>query len=70
MIASNRVAAYENALLSERAAKNEEYLKRTTIYPGETISGYINIERKKGVSMTINVDINGAVYTFPWNIAK
>lgn len=70
VIASNRVAAYENALLSERAAKNEEYLKRTTIYPGETISGYINIERKKGVSMTINVDINGAVYTFPWNIAK
>ena len=68
VIASNRIAAYDNALLSERAAKNEGYLKRTTIYPGETISGYINIERKKGVSMTINVDINGAIYTFPWNI--
>ena len=68
VIASNRVAAYNDALLSERAAKDEGYLKRTTIYPGETISGYINIERKKGLSMTINIEINGAIYTFPWDI--
>lgn len=70
VIASNRIAAYDNALLSERAAKNEGYLKRTTIYPGETITGYINIERKKGTAMTINIDINGANYEFPWNISK
>lgn len=70
VMASNRIAAYDNALLSERAAKDEGYLKRTTIYPGETISGYINIERKKGISMTIDFDINGAIYTFPWNIGK
>ena len=41
----------------------------TTIYPGESISGYINIERKKGISMTVDVDIIGAVYTFPWTIS-
>lgn len=70
VIASNRIVAYDNALLSERAAKNEGYLKKTTIYPGETITGYINIERKKGISMTINVNINGANYMFPWNISK
>lgn len=68
VIASNRIVAYENSLLSERVAKNEGYLKRTTIYQGETISGYINIERKRGLSMTINIDINGAIYTFPWDI--
>ena len=68
VIASNRVAEYNDALLSERDAKDEGYLRRTTIYPGETIYGYINIERKKGVSMTVDIDINGAVYTFPWNI--
>lgn len=68
VIASNRIAAYDNALLSERAAKNEGYLKKTTIYPGETITGYINIGRKKGSTMTIN--INGAIYEFPWNIGK
>ncbi len=70
VIASNRIAAYENALLSERVAKNEGYLKKTTIYPVETICGYINIERRKGQSMTINVNINGAIYVFPWDISK
>lgn len=44
------------------------YKLNIAMYPGETISGYINIERKKGVSMTINVAINGAIYTFPWDI--
>ena len=68
VIASNRIAAYENALLSERAKKDEGYLKRTTIYPGEIISGYVNIERKKGTTMTIDICIGGATYTFPWNI--
>lgn len=70
VIANERVASYSNSLLSDRAVKEEGYLKLTTIYPGETISGYINIERKKGVSMVVNVDINGAIYSFPWNISK
>ena len=38
VIASNRMANYENALLQERQAKQEEYLRRTTIYPGQAIS--------------------------------
>ena len=70
VIASERVASYSNSLLSDRAIKEEGYLKRTTIYPGETISGYINIERKKGKSMTIDINIGGAIYSFPWNISK
>ena len=70
IIASERMASYSNALLLERAIKEEGYLKRCTIYPGEAISGYINIERKKGNSMTIIVNINGANYIFPWNISK
>ncbi len=70
VIASERVASYSNSLLSDRAIKEEGYLKRTTIYPGETISGYINIERKKGDSMTIDINIGGAIYSFPWNISK
>ncbi|MCD8302047.1 MAG: hypothetical protein LUC44_03400 [Prevotellaceae bacterium] len=70
LIASQRIAAYNDRLLSEREAKEEGYLKKTTIYPGEMISGYVNIARKKGQSMVINVDINGAVYRFDWNIGN
>lgn len=69
VIASNRMAQYQDALLSERKAKDAGYLKLTTINPGETISGYINIERKKGQTLTIYVKIKGATYTFPWNVA-
>lgn len=65
IIASNRIAAYDNALLSERAAKDEGYLKRTTIYPGETITGYIHIERKKGTEIKIELNVNDVWYIFP-----
>ena len=64
------MADYENSLLQERAIKQEGYLKKTTIHPGEAISGYINIKRTSGTMMTVIVDINGAKYEFPWNISK
>ena len=70
VIASERIASYSNSLLLDRAIKEEGYLKHTTIYPGETISGYINIECKKGNSMIIDINIGGAIYSFPWNISK
>ena len=70
IIASNRMANYESSLLQERNIKQEGYLKKTTIYPGDAISGYVNIKRTSGTSMTVYVDINGATYEFPWSIAK
>lgn len=70
VIASNRMADYQDALLSERQAKDEGYFKLTTVNPGETVSGYVNIERKKGQTLYIYVKINDAVYTFPWNVSN
>lgn len=70
VVANNRVVAYNDALLSERAAKEQGYLKRTTIYPGEIISGYINIGRKRGITMTVKIGINGAIYEFPLDVRK
>ena len=70
VIASNRMANYENALNQDMAVKQEGYLRKTTIYPGQAVSGYVNIKRVKGNTMTVVVDINGAKYEFPWNISK
>ncbi len=70
VIASNRVAEYENSLLQERTIKEEGYLRKTTLYPGDAISGYINIKYVKGALMTVYVDINGAIYEFPWAVTK
>lgn len=70
IIASNRIANYENSLFQERSIKQKGYLKKNTIYPGDVISGYVNIKRKRGSTMTVYIDINGAKYEFPWNISK
>ena len=70
VIASNRIANYEHALLEDRTIKQEGYLKKTTIHPGDVIQGYVNIKRVKGDSMVVSVDINGAKYEFPWDVSK
>lgn len=68
VVASNQLAECEYALLSEREVKDAGYLKLTTIYPGESISGYVNVERKKGLTLYVKIKINDAIYIFPWNI--
>jgi hypothetical protein len=70
VLSANRMADFSNAQWQERQAKDEGYLKKTTIYPGETITGYIHIERKSGVSVYITIDINGAEYVYGWNYGK
>lgn len=72
VIASNRIAAFDERMLSERAAKNRGYLKRTTIEPGDMVIGYINIDRKncKAGMLSTSINIKGAIYTFPWTFVK
>ena len=70
VLSSQRMANFENAQWQERQAKDEGYIKRTTIYPGETITGYVHIERKSGVLIYITVDINGANYIYAWTYGK
>ena len=68
--ATNDAINFANALNEDRAIKEQGYLKRTTIHPGEIISGYVNIERIGGKEMTVIIDIQGAKYTFPWDVSK
>ena len=68
VIASNRIASMEEAMWNERVQRQEGYLKKTTIYPGETVTGYVNIHREKGESMKLIVDLYGAKYEFDWNL--
>lgn len=70
LIADQRMADFANAQREERDIKKQEYLKKTTIYPGESIAGYINIESKKGEKMDIVININGIPYNFSWKLAR
>lgn len=68
MQASKNMAAFSENNFRVRQARQEGYLKRTTINPGESVSGYFNIKRKKGDSLMITLNIAGAEYQFPWNV--
>lgn len=68
MQASQNMAAMSENNFQIRQARQEGYLKRTTINPGESISGYFNIKRKKGDTLMITLNIAGAEYQFPWNV--
>ena len=70
VMAGARLDSYENSLKQARQVRQEGYLRRTTIYPGQAIAGYMNIKRCKGESMDVVVDINGAKYVFLWNLKK
>ncbi|MCD8290705.1 MAG: hypothetical protein LUC91_04290, partial [Prevotella sp.] len=69
--ASNRIAAYGEVLDANRKIKEEGYLKKTTLQPGETIVGYVVGTKNKGSFYgvyTVNVEINGLTYTYNWDV--
>ncbi len=69
----NQLIDWENVMTQERIARNEGYIKRTTINPGEAISGYVNIERmtiSEQSYVEFDIIINGATYKFNYNLTK
>ncbi|MDR2848242.1 MAG: membrane-binding protein, partial [Bacteroidales bacterium] len=70
VLSNNRIAEFNNNQLEVRNAKQKGYLKKNTIYPGETISGYVHIQRVRGVSVYITVNINEANYLYGWIYGK
>lgn len=69
-IANMEMREYEDDVINGREVRRVGYIKRTTIYPGESISGYAYVQRVKGNQITINIDIEGAIYTYTWNYKK
>lgn len=70
MIAENRLDNYRYEHRFERAVREQGYLKRTTLFPGDDVAGYVLIERRKGKTLYLTIDVNGAVYTYSWEIEK
>jgi antitoxin component YwqK of YwqJK toxin-antitoxin module len=70
LLTSNTIMDWSMAFDQERQVKDQGYLKKTTIYPGESISGYINIEREWGNSMVVILNILGMKYVFPWTVSE
>lgn len=69
-LSQDRMANFFENQVNTRNAKQQGYLKRNTIYPGETIQGYVHIQRISGVYVYITVNINGVKYNFDWKYGK
>ena len=54
----------------DRRTREEGYLKKTTIHPGESILGFMNVKRKKGLEMRVVIPLNGQNYVFDWDVSK
>mgnify|MGYP006976617080 CR=1 FL=1 len=70
VLSQKRMADFSNAMAEEREIKELGYLKRNTIYPGETISGYVHIKRIKGETVQFVIKIEKAEYIFDWSFGK
>lgn len=70
MAATMQMITIGKLMENERNLKSQGYLKITTIHPDEGIIGYMNIKRKKGQVMTVNIPVNGETYSFKWDLAK
>ena len=65
-----RIANFGQALQDEKNIKQIGYLKKNTIYPGESISGYILVERIKGERIIFTINIESAEYLYEWGFNK
>lgn len=70
-IASNtQMALMDRQMKEDRAVREEGYLKKNTIYPNEAIVGFMNIKRKKGKIVKVDIPIDEEVFSFTWDVSK
>ena len=67
VIAQDNMAALSDSQWNINNAIQMGYLKRNTIYSGQSIAGYVLIQRKSGIIVNITITINGADYEYSWN---
>ena len=70
MAAQTQLMILGSIMSSDKKTISQGYLKMTTIHPDDGIIGYMNIKYKKGQQMTVNIPINGNVYSFDWDVEK
>lgn len=55
---------------NDRKIRDEGYLKKNTIHPGEGIVGYMFVKKQRGVTMEVQIPVNGVVFDYKWSIKK
>lgn len=68
--ANTQMAVMEQQMKDDRVVREEGYLKKNTIYPDEAIVGFMNIKRKKGDVLKVEIPIDGELFYFIWDVSK
>lgn len=55
---------------AEREHEDLGYLERTTVHPGEVVSGFLFTSKKKADNLFVNFKINGVEYLYEWKTGK
>ena len=67
---TNQMLTLGQMMDNDRTIREQGYLKTTTIYPDEAIIGYMNIKRKKGKILIVNIPVGDYIYIFKWDVNK
>ena len=70
LASQRRLADFGQTQQEEKNIKQLGYLKQNTIYPGESVSGYVHVARIKGVRVVFVIDIEGAEYIYEWKFDR
>jgi hypothetical protein len=70
MAATTQMMTLSKMMADDKKTISKGYLKINTIHPDEGIIGYMNIKRKKGSRMTVNIPVEGKVFSFDWDLRK
>lgn len=57
-------------VMADNEPEDIEYLQRTTVHPGEAVSGYLLIDDKKMDFLYVDMTINGILYPYKWDLRK
>ena len=68
--ANTQMTIMEQQMKNDRVVREEGYLKKNTIYPDEAIVGFMNIKRKKGDVLKVEIPIDGELFYFIWDVSK
>lgn len=65
-----QLSAMDKQMEYDRKIRDEGYLRKNTIHPGEGIVGYMNIKRIKGQTVKVTIPVKGTDYVFTWDVSK
>lgn len=61
---------FDRRLQDEKHRKQSGYLKKNTIYPSESVYGFVHVERVKGRRVVFVVKMEDAEYIYEWEFDK